>query len=276
MKLIKTTGLAIIVIWLVYFAGMALLNRAIENTDFSQAYSQCKKIWSARGYVGEGEQQNSIESISRAMNLGAQGVEIDMFYDVNMDRFIVSHNYPYRKKNGKLLTFEKVLESVPSLGFVWMDFKKLRLLDSTQVTAAVKRLEMLVDAFNNRGKIYIEGSDPINLRYFVKAGFNTIFDIQPLPSSYFVSKFMLNMYKLVYLFGGYTVIALQYEEEGIYKYDEVMAQRLGKIPVFTYHVLNTDEDIDRLLKAETVKVFLVGRGISVNHYNRTVCSDGSG
>jgi len=34
-----------------------------------------------------------------------------------------------------------------------------------------------------------------------------------------------------------------------------MAGRLGKIPVFTNHVLNAEKDIDRLLNKETVKVF---------------------
>ena len=36
--------------------------------------------------------------------MDAKGVEIDMFYDSELNNYVVSHDYPYNLKNGSVLT----------------------------------------------------------------------------------------------------------------------------------------------------------------------------
>ena len=91
----------------IYLLTLIYTQNKLKEKDFTQAYNSCHKVWSARGIYGDGIEQNSLESLDKAFNSGALGVEIDLHYDVEMKQFIISHDHPYIDKNGKLVYVQK-------------------------------------------------------------------------------------------------------------------------------------------------------------------------
>ena len=61
-------------------------------------------VWAARGLYKTHSEQNSIVSMQRAFVADALGVEIDLYYDVKMDRFIISHDKPVKDKDDYSVT----------------------------------------------------------------------------------------------------------------------------------------------------------------------------
>ncbi|MBT7044157.1 MAG: hypothetical protein HN977_02095, partial [Gammaproteobacteria bacterium] len=110
----------------------------LAKKDFSDSYNGCHKVWTARGLYGNGIDQNSIESIGAAFDIGAEGVEVDVRYDKKMQDFIVSHDYPYNKKNGKILKLSELFDALGDNHYFWLDYKKLRHLNEEQTQQAIQ------------------------------------------------------------------------------------------------------------------------------------------
>ena len=121
-----------------YSIMVAYVDHKLKDRSYTGVYDDCHKIWAARGLVVEGPDitpngtQNSIESIALAFSKGARGVEVDHYYDVELNQFIVSHDRPYNLKNGSLLTLEALFNATSGNNFFWLDFKKLRELDKEE------------------------------------------------------------------------------------------------------------------------------------------------
>lgn len=203
-KIFKVVGyslLSIIVLSVItYFLVTAYVNSQLEQRTDYQAYDSCNKVWSARGVYDEWKDQNSIGSVKRAFAMGATGVEIDLRYDTDLNKFIISHDLPYNLKEGKLLSLKALLDAVGDSGYYWLDYKNLRWLDAQQSQNAIARLNEITARGNLKSRIYVEGSDPLNLPLYREAGFHTIFDVHPPQDHYFVTSFVMNIYKLFLLF----------------------------------------------------------------------------
>jgi hypothetical protein len=271
MKFFKKLLISLMLITGIFWAIFEFVDYQLKTQIDPNTYAECHKIWSARGLYSSKSQQNSVESISAAFAAGAKGAEVDMFYDVERQRYVVSHDRPYKLKNGEILIFEDMLNNLETIGYIWIDFKKLRKLNKANLKNAVVRLQLLADKFGIKDRLYIEGSDPINLYQFSKAGFKTIFDIHPLPARHSLSKFMVNLYKTAFWIGGFSVISIQHTDDGILKYGETMHRWFSHIPLFLYHVPDNEKEINRLLALPNVRVFLVGRGQSINRFERNQC-----
>ncbi len=240
----------------------------LARTTFSAGYDDNRKIWSARGIYGDGVDENSIQSIGHAFSEGALGVEVDVFYDVKMNDYIVSHNYPYELKNGKILPLSELFEALGDDHYFWLDFKKLRRLKGAEVTAAVQRLKAISKRNNLHQRIYVEGEAPTNLIVFRRAGFHTIFDTHPATDNCLFAGFMISIYKMFYYFGNHTVMGMEYGELGNPVYGKKSRKRLGRIPVFLYHVPVDEDLVDELLSIHSVKAFIVGNNQSVNFHHK--------
>jgi glycerophosphoryl diester phosphodiesterase len=275
-KLLKGVGYTLFSLIMVgitvYFVVTAYVNYQLEHPSEYQAYDSCQKVWSSRGTYIEWKDQNSIESVRTALLEGAGGVEIDLRFDTELKKFIISHDYPYNLKNGKLLSLQELLDAVGDFGYFWLDYKNLRLLSSEQTQEAIVRLKEISARGDLRERIYIEGVDPIKLPLYRQAGFHTIFDTQPPKDSLPVTAFVMNIYKAAFYFGGHTVMGMAYGsvEEPIYGPDT--QKGLGNIPVFLYHVPNDDELLDRLVASKEVRAILVGRDRSAGRFEKNLCS----
>jgi len=254
----------------------------LKEKDFSDAYNDCHKVWSARGIYGKGVEQNSLESLKQAFDAGAKGAEIDLHYDVEIQKFIISHDHPYKDKNGKLvytlkngklLTLSDVFKSFGTKNYFWLDYKNLGKLNENETASAIARLKEITKTGGLRERVYIEGTHPFKLADYTKAGFKTIFDIQPLPEKYYTTTLVLNVYKFAYARGDFTVMGMHYGHLDAPVYGEKTESLLGDIPLFLYHVPDNPQVLKKLIKNPQVRVMLVGRDMNLNRFDLTNCHE---
>ncbi|SFV61683.1 hypothetical protein MNB_SV-9-1489 [hydrothermal vent metagenome] len=279
--LLKLLSILIIFI-LLYVLSLFYTQDKLKNKNFTNTYNGCNKIWSARGlYDGKDISQNSLDSLNKAFSLGAVGAEIDLHYDVNMKKFIISHDHPikdsngklmYTQKDGKLLTLEEVFNKFGKNQYFWLDYKNLGDISNKDTDNAISRLLDITKNNNIRERIYIEGTHPFKLAKYTDAGFNTIFDIQPLPESSITTNVVLNLYKAFFARGDFTVIAMHYGDLNNPTYGEKTKELLGDIPLFLYHIPDNRQLLNNLLDNPQVRVMLVGRDINSDSFTMNQCN----
>ena len=270
------------VLLIAYILMLWYTSERLAAKDFSQAYNDCHKVWSARGLYGNGIEQNSLASLKKAFDEGAVGAEIDLHYDAEMKKFIISHDHPKKDKNGKLiyslkegelLTLKKVFQTFGTKNYFWLDYKNLGKLNEKETADAIRRLKEITEYNGLRERVYIEGTHPFKLADYTKAGFKTIFDIQPLPEKYFTTTLVINAYKFAYARGNFTVMGMHYGHLDAPVYGEKTQELLGDIPLFLYHVPDEAALLKKLIKDPQVRVLLVGRDINLNRFNLTNCGN---
>ncbi len=270
---------SIIFFLLVSLACLYLLNLYVgfrlAHRDFSAAYNDARKLWPARGIYTAGVAENSITSVRQAFDAGATGVEIDIFYDVEMADFIVSHDRPYRLVEGKLLTLKEMFDALGEEHYFWLDFKKLRKLTRSQAIQAVSRLAEITTQHGLRERVYVEGETPINLALFRRAGFHTIFDTHPTADGKLLTPAVIAIYKMVYYFGKHTVMAMESGSREKPIYGPATSASLGQVPMFLYHVPQDDPGWQQALIAQpAVRVLVMGSERYANPGNGPENGDG--
>ena len=251
------------------------IDHQLQQRAYTDVYASCNKVWATRGLVsdpaksGDASAGNSIETVRHAFDMGAPGTEIDVFFDTTLDQYVLSHDIPYNKKNGELLSLEKLLAEVSDELYIWLDFKKLRHLDATGIASAVARLEFIAGDTDLKRRLYVEGADPINLGKFRDAGFKTIFDVHPYADKYPGTAFVASIYKLVFYLNDFSVMAMKYGtiEKPVFGPD--MQESLGNIPVFIYHVTAVEE-FEELSGLPGVRV-MMHSDHSVAHFSNSDC-----
>ncbi len=277
----KTIGIILMVVVVITWnLTVAYVDKQLQEHSDDSVYANCHKVWAARGLYKTHSEQNSIISMQRAFTEGALGVEVDLYYDVKMDRFIISHDKPvkdkegnlkYTEKNGKLLTLEALLQTVGEGHYFWLDYKNLDKLSVQESNHAIKRLLSITPEATFRKSLYIEGSNPFRLSMYTYAGFKTIMGIHPLRESSLFSSIVINGYKLGYYFSNITGVALAYGSIDDPIYGEKTEKSLGAIPSFLFHVPDDKELLHTLVSKSAVRVLLVGRDISLNRFHINNC-----
>lgn len=260
--------------------ALVYVDAQLERRSYAGIYNDCHKVWGARGLVPEGPNitrngtQNSIESISLSLARGARGNEVDVHFDLDRGEFIVSHDFPYNFKNGALLTLEALFETTGENGYTWLDFKKLRHLDQRQLAQSVAELQRISAKGDLKNRIYVEGEAPLSLAAYRDAGFHTIFDTHPVADANFLSSMTIGVYKLIYYFGDFSVMAMNYGEVDNPIYGKNTRLLLGDIPVFVYHVADDSAVLGDLVATPAVKVILV-QNHSLDRYGLNACAANS-
>jgi len=276
----KKTITVILFIALAWNFTVSYVDKQLEKESNSAVYANCHKVWAARGLYENHSEQNTIVSMQRAFTAGALGVEVDFYYDIKMDRFIISHNRPtkgndgnliYTKKNGKLLTLEKLMQTVGAGHYFWFDYKNLDKLNIQETKDAISRLLSISEKSTMRERIYIEGSNPLRLSMYTDAGFKTILGIHPLRENNLFSSIVLNGFKIAYYFTNITGLALPYGAIGNPVYGKKTAKSLRTIPIFLFHVPDNKDLLYSLIDRDDVRVLLVGRDASINRFNINTC-----
>lgn len=270
--------IAVGVVVISYLLVLAYVDRQLAGRSYADVYQGCHKVWATRGLVtgrrpDDSTAGNSIASVRRAFDAGAEGIEVDTYYDVQSGRFVVSHDRPYNKQaDGSLLYLGKLFESTGERGYFWLDLKKLGKLSRPQAGEAAARLAEIAGQDGLLSRIYVEGEDPINLSAFRRAGIRTIFDTQPLPEKYPLTRFVLSAYRLAYYFGGFTVMAMNSGDTDAPIYGRVARQVLRHVPVFIYHVPDQPAALEPLLGNENVRVIIL-RDHTTNKYSLNACQE---
>ncbi len=259
-----------------YLLLLALVDRQLAQRTYAGVYKSCFKVWATRGLVvgrrpDDSTAGNSIASVGRAFAAGAEGIEVDVYFDVELGKFVVSHDRPYnRQDDGTLLYLQQLLQATGEGRYFWLDLKKLGKLTREQADQAAARLAAIAGQDGLLSRIYVEGEDPINLSAFRRAGIRTIFDTQPLPEKYPFTRFVLSVYRLAYYFGDFTVMAMNAGDADAPIYGRVARHALRHVPVFIYHVPDQPESLDPLLGNDNVRVIIL-RDHSTNKYSLNAC-----
>lgn len=272
MRILKITFYFILLL-VIIFSGLGFyVDYQLARKDYSDSFSDCHKVWTARGLYGDGVDQNSIESIAAAFEQGAKGVEVDIRYDIKLKDFIVSHDVPYNLKNGKLLTLGELFAALGDDHYFWLDYKKLRYLNEQQTQEAIQRLFDISQKNGLKDRIYIENEAPVNLLQYRKSGLHTIFDTSPVAESMsWLSTFMITGYKMLFYFGDHSVMAMNYGELDDPIFGVATRERLENVPVFLYHLPVDESLIDEILSLDNVRAFIIGNNQSVNFHHKNNC-----
>lgn len=266
-----------VVLMSAYWLAVAQLNQNLATRTYPAAYADCYKVWATRGLVlnrpvDDSNAGNSVAAVSRAFAAGARGVEIDIYFDTKLQRYVVSHNRPYKLHDGQLLFLDQLWREVGGTPYYWLDFKKLRHLSDADAAAAVEKLQAVSTANGiPKERIYVEGAAPFQLGLFRDAGFNTIFDIQPLEDNSMMTPLIVNLYKAIFYYGNYSVMALDYETDDGVVYGPRTQKLLGNIPMFVYHIPDDVELLRELAALPQIRV-LMDSDHNANHYRLTTCN----
>ena len=258
-----------------YFCLKFYVNHQLNKRSYVEAYNNCNKIWATRGLVenstfNNAKDGNTIKSLQHGFASGAVGSEVDLFFDPEMQKFIISHDFPYNKKNGELLTLETLLNNLSGDNYLWLDFKKLRKLDNESVNNAVTRLQIISKKNHWKDRIFIEGADPVNLGKFRDGGFKTLFDVHPLPDSEPFTTFVLTIYKAAFYFGDFTVMSMKNGELDNPVYGSDAKKELGNIPMFIYHIPDDPTLLKELLNSDSVRVMIM-QDHTLNRFDKSDC-----
>ena len=280
MRALKTTLIVVAVLSLMWNLTIAYVDAQLSKRTYPNMYDNCNKIWSSRGLYNSYKERNSISSFKRAFEHGAIGAEVDFSYDAKMNRFVVGHghpkkdaegNYIYAKKDGIILTLEKLFDAVGEGHSFWLDYKNLEHLSTDETKSAIKRLKEITAYHHLRERLYIEASNPLALPSYTEAGFKTILGIHPLPEGSFFSSLVINGYKVAYFFNDITAIAMPYGSVERPIYAHQTEQILKGIPVFLFHVPDETLLLQQLLDDKDVRVLLVGRDRSIDRFSIRAC-----
>ncbi|RLA04948.1 MAG: hypothetical protein DRQ47_02400 [Gammaproteobacteria bacterium] len=280
-SLTKKILLAITVsIILAYQLLLIYVDDKLASRAFPNLYQSCHKIWSARGLYNQRSEQNAISSMNRAFANGAKGAEVDFHYDIEMNRYIISHNHPergadgklvYPEKDGEILTLNKFLARLNDGSHFWLDYKNLDKLTDQQTQTAIERLLEITEQNNIRDRLYIEGSNPIKLSRYTNAGFKTILGIHPLKEKNILASLTMNLYKIGFSYFNISALAMAYGEVDNPIYSQQAIQILGPIPVFLFHVPDDAKTLNQLMAMDKVRTILVGVDQSINRFGINHC-----
>ena len=267
--------IGIVLFFIVAYNSMIFyIDKNINTRVADTSYNNCKKVWCSRGIYNEHNEQNSLLAFQRAFSAGHIGIEVDFYYDVDLDKFIVSHNKPTKDKNGKLhyslkggklFTLEELFKQTAKGHYYWLDYKNLDRLSREDTQKAIKHLDCITKIDDVKERIYIEGSTPWHINDYTDAGYKTLFAFQALPYSSMITSLSSSMHKIAYYFYNITAIAMPYGKLGDAKYNEITQENLKGIPTFLFHVPNDDALLHKLVKKEDVRVLLVGQDKSISH-----------
>jgi hypothetical protein len=282
MRAVKITVSILIFFTVVWNLTVIYVDTKLSQRTYPDVYDNCNKIWSSRGLYNSYKERNSITSFRRAFKHGAVGGEVDFSYDAKLDRFIVGHghpkkdangNYIYAKKDGIILTLEKLFDAVGDEHYFWLDYKNLEHLSAKETKAAIARLKKITSQGDLREKLYIEASNPLALPAYTRAGFKTILGIHPLPEDDLLASLVVNGYKIAYYFNDITVIAMPYGSLERPVYGHNTAEALLSIPRFIFHIPDDKVLLHHLLADKEVRVLLVGRDKSIDRFVENNCHD---
>jgi len=108
------------------------------------------------------------------------------------------------------------------------------------------------------------------IHWSASAGFHTIYDTHPRADSNPFTPLIVNLYKIVFYFGDFTVMAMNYGAMDDPKYGPRTQEILGSIPLFIYHIKDDAEALNKLLKNDAVRVVLISDH-SLDRYQLNAC-----
>jgi len=226
----------IIILFLFLALYFIFLRYPILENKGVMFYNSQDKLWAHRVL-----DTNLLVNISEEFN----GVELDVFYNLNRNLFDVKHH-----GNDSKITLDKYFHSCEDLKLkFWVDFKNL---NQNNVNPSIQLLNNLTNKYNLKSKIIIESKEIELLSKFKEEGFYTSYW---LPNYHFL-KSILNINKIKRNILDYepSVISMPYSSVKFY------SRKFPNYPIhcWTNNMVtdNDKEKIKKLSEKDNVKVIL--------------------
>ena len=207
-----------------------------KSTHFAQTH-----VWAHRGGAeGLKLPENSPEAVARSFAAGFNGVELDVFYDLNRKSIIVSHDRHYVRHQGKIISLRDLV--IPDQSWVWLDLKNLNEMNVKDIAEFVNLLSDLELA----ERTYVESPEFMELVSLDQHGATTVYwmsaDHERSPFYFIAIK------SLTWLF-GIDAISISYQNL------DVVRKHFGASSIFTFTV-NSKAEVCRLVEIKAVAVIL--------------------
>jgi hypothetical protein len=217
-------------------------------------FTECGEVWAHRGYVGGGLSENTIEAFRNAIDRGANGIELDVFYDGRTGEFIVSHDPPFPLQNVEYLKLTDVFSVFNSSTKYWIDFKNLESLSTKATQESLSLMHLNAKKYSVEDLIIIESLDAPRLAIASKLGLLTsywiTFNAEAGVFRYWYHIFRL---KIMYLLGYFSVVSMD---------EKVMSDSLDEalmgVPILLF-TINDLEVLHHYLDVNSVRVILTDK-----------------
>lgn len=230
------------------------INKTSSSVFF---YNQSEKVWGHRGYF-KNQEENSINAFREAFNMGAKGTELDIYFDIELKDFVVSHDFPYNTKGAQLLMLADVFKAFDKDKYFWLDFKNLESMSEKEVQNSIVKMTALSNKYVLK-KIIIESKNINNLNFYSKAGFNTSYWITFNEN---VGRLMywrqVYSIKAKYIMGYFSAISMNHKN-----YTTKLKSSFLGLPVLLF-TINDLPTVNKYLADDSVKVILSDE----DHYDR--------
>ncbi len=227
-------------------------------------YTDCRKVWGHRGHPEPGIPENTLASFRNAFDLGAPGVEMDVFYLRETGRFLVGRKRA--EAGGHPLDLEQVFAQLGHRGRFWIDLKTVRNMTPQEARETAARLKALAERYHVEKRIIVESEHPENLRYFAQAGLHTSYwifnvDREDLPQTTWEWVQALTEIQQNYVRGGFSAISMDY-----HYYRPIVARFLwgARIHLFT---VNDEALLRHYVARDEVRIILTDG----NYFHITAC-----
>ena len=189
----KIISISLLVLVFPSFFAFYYLQKEYKKPFFNDSQN---KIWAHRG-LSVNFPENSLESINAAFKSGFPGVEIDIWFDSELNRFIVSHDDPDIMKTPAALNLQTVLDSVNTKDYLlWLDLKNV---NASNVDSVLSRLTSINNKYKIKDKVFIESHKAKELHKIGKSGFFTAFFLKPVNVTRTYQTIYNNLINLFYL-----------------------------------------------------------------------------
>lgn len=247
LKITLLTVVAVICLFIIFLQVIDYCFGHPSRTPYEGEY----RVWAHRGYI-DGCEENSIASFTKAIDAGAKGIELDIFY-FEKTGYIVSHDLPRKDQLNKNLKLEEVFKTLGSRVHYWLDYKNLKLLSSAETTKACNRLKKLLDKYNLNSNAYVESTHLDNLGIAAKSGLQCI-HWRGVPSTGNLSYYLYNRYLYEIKFVANDISAISCNFQSYHRMRKAYPSAI--LYLFT---ANNEKIIESLLKDKKVKVILTDK-----------------
>jgi len=245
-------------------SAVLFVEHSFNTIQVTPFYDGCMKIWGHQGHNTTHE-ESPLERFRSAFDSGAEGIEFNVVWDVDLKTFTVPHKYTYVPENMGLLTLEEVFKAIGQRGYFWLDLKNLKDLDKADSAAAAKNMSFLLERFDLKDKVIVESKMAARLTAFSKRGMHTCLWITPGRENTRIATWLrMFPYKIMFLMGNFSAFSMNYVN-----YTPHVQEILHQVPVHLFTV-NNESEIMKYIRMPNVRIVLSDR---TSHFSLNSCND---
>lgn len=238
-------SLVVTVTFISLMVHIKFLNKKATTTFFNDSSN---KMWAHHGFskVGESYHKNNIEL---AFKQNVKGVELDLFYDKNINSFMVVHD----ESEKDTLILNQLLTEIKVKKKFWFDLKNLKKENTSEIISLLQSINQKHQLNNN---FIVESKNAKELNKLTKAGIFTSLWITIAQNNNLLAntyaRFKNKLKLVLYNFNAVSMPYYYYLREGEKMY--------SNFPIHTWvNRAEYDRNKEEILNDNKLKVVLFDR-----------------